>query len=113
MTDDGQMSMTHDQLKTEMLLIAAALVTIQHTEPKHAASELPEIGNLGRRLIRVIDSYRADPRSKRIAELEEFAREVALPPYPDSDLASLLSTLQTRAVNLLNQNNIDNAPESV
>jgi hypothetical protein len=102
--------MTHDQLKTEMLLIAAALVSIQHTEPKHAAAKLPEIGNLGRRLIRVIDSYRGDPRSKRITELEEFAREVALPPYSDSDLAS---TLQARAVHLLSQNNIDNAPESV
>lgn len=93
--------MTHDQLKTEMLLIAAALVSIQHTEPKHAGAELPEIGNLGRRLIRVIDSYRADPRSKRIAELEELLRETVFQLTPSGDICQAMHTLRVKVADAL------------
>lgn len=36
-------------------------------------------------------------------EMIEFIREVALPPYADSDLASLLTTLRTRAASLIDR----------
>lgn len=38
--------------------------------------------------------------AQRIAELEEFINEIAAGPYPDSDPASLLETLQRRAMRL-------------
>ncbi len=39
-------------------------------------------------------------------ELVEFCKEVALSPYPDSDLKSLWETLQTRAKDILKRNNL-------
>ena len=42
-------------------------------------------------------------RDAEIARLREFVEEVSLPPYRDSDLGSVLRTLRTRALHLLDR----------
>lgn len=53
-----------------------------------------------------ITHYASETDARLIAadpEMLEVLKEVALPPYPDSDLESLLKTLQGRAKSIINK----------